>query len=107
MTDGYENASKEWSYDSVKALITQQREQYDWSFLFLGANIDAVDVGGRIGVPRDTSMTYNADDSRAVAGAYSMAGREMSKRRAGEAMSFSEEDRREASRGRKSRKSGR
>ncbi|MGB9306747.1 MAG: VWA domain-containing protein [Mycobacterium sp.] len=107
MTDGYENASKEWSYDSVKALITQQREQYDWSFLFLGANIDAVDVGGRIGVPRDTSMTYNADDSRAVAGAYSMAGREMSKRRAGDAMSFSEEDRREASRGRKSRKSGR
>jgi len=101
MTDGYENASKEWSWDSVKALITQQREEYDWSFLFLGANIDAVDVGGRIGVPLATSMTYNADDPQAVSAAYAMAGREMAKRRSGLEMGFSEEDRAEASRGTK------
>jgi hypothetical protein len=99
MTDGYENASKEWSYDSVKALITQQRDQYNWSFLFLGANIDAVDVGSRIGVPRATAMTYNSDDAAAVSTTYRRVAREMVRRRSGSEMSFSEEDRREARRG--------
>jgi hypothetical protein len=104
MTDGYENASTEWSYDGVKALITQQREQYNWSFLFLGANIDAVDVGGRIGVPANTAMTYDADNAEAVTGAYSMAGREMSRRRSGLEMGFSDEDRRAAGPGTKKRR---
>lgn len=45
MTDGMEKASQEWSWDRVAdALNTQQRKQYDWSFVFLGANIDAVRV---------------------------------------------------------------
>jgi hypothetical protein len=98
MTDGYENASKEWSYDSVKTLITQQREQYNWSFLFLGANIDAVDVGSRIGVPKAMAMTYNSNDSAAVSTTYTRAAREMARRRSGLEMSFSDEDRRAASR---------
>jgi hypothetical protein len=98
MTDGYENASKEWSYDSVKALITQQRDQYNWSFLFLGANIDAVDVGDRIGVPKAMAMTYNSNDSAAVSTTYTRAAREMARRRSGLEMNFSDEDRRAASR---------
>jgi hypothetical protein len=104
MTDGYENASKEWSYDSVKALIIQQQEQFNWSFVFLGANIDAVEVGRRIGVPLATSMTYNAKDSRAVSVAYTLTGREMAKRRSGLEMSFSDEDRSGASRGTRNKK---
>jgi hypothetical protein len=101
MTDGLENASKEWSYDSVKALITQQRDQYNWSFVFLGANIDAVDVGTRIGVPKSTAMTYNSLDPDAVSSTYATAAREMARRRSGLEMDFSDEDRREASRGSK------
>ena len=96
MTDGLENASKEWTYDGVKKLITQQREQYNWTFIFLGANIDAVDVGGRIGVPRATAMTYNADDDVAVHSAYSLAGSAMTHTRAGRAAEFTDEDRRQA-----------
>lgn len=46
MTDGHENASEKWTWEAVKALITQQREVYGWEFIFLGANIDAVEVGG-------------------------------------------------------------
>ena len=61
MTDGYENASVEWSWDAVAALITQQREQYNWKFIFLGANIDAEQVGVRMGVPLGNSMTYDTD----------------------------------------------
>jgi hypothetical protein len=99
MTDGFENASKEWSWDAVKALITRQREQYDWTFVFLGANIDAVDVGARIGAPQAAAMTYNSYVSDAVKGAYSMTSAAISGRRSGRDMDFFDEDRREAVRG--------
>jgi hypothetical protein len=93
MTDGYENASREWTYTGVKTLITQQREQYGWQFIFLGANIDAVHVGEQIGVPQATSMTYSPD---AVATTYTRAAREMTSARAGSPMGFTDEDRFEA-----------
>lgn len=96
MTDGMENASTEWTYEGVKALITQQREQYNWQFIFLGANIDAVDIGGRIGVPSATAMTYSADDEDAVRNTYRRSAREILYRRAGGEMGFSDEDRRAA-----------
>lgn len=96
MTDGYENASKEWSYESVKALITQQQEQYDWSFVFLGANIDAVDVGADLGVPQTTALTFDAADAEAVSATYAHVAREMVRRRSGADMAFSDEDRRQA-----------
>jgi hypothetical protein len=99
MTDGMENASQEWSWDRVKALITQQRKQYDWSFVFLGANIDALAVGSRIGVPHAASLTYNADDDGAVSTTYDRVAREMVRRRSGLEMAFSEEDRSKAIRG--------
>jgi hypothetical protein len=59
MTDGYENASEVWSWEAVKALITQQRQKYDWQFIFLGANIDALAVGSQIGVPTSSAMTFS------------------------------------------------
>jgi hypothetical protein len=96
MTDGLENASQEWSWDQVKALITQQREQYNWSFMFLGANVDAVEVGSRIGVPKGTALTYDTGDD-GVSAAYMLAGREMVSRRSGREMAFSDEDRHQAS----------
>lgn len=104
MTDGYENASREWSWEAVRALITQQRDQYSWNFIFLGANIDAVQVGGRIGVPMATAMTYSAHDDAAVHATYSSVGREMLSARSGRAMDFTDEDRRQ-SRGSPSTKS--
>ena len=61
MTDGMENASRHWSWDAVKRLITQQREVYGWEFIFLGANIDAVEVGMRMGVAADSALTFAAD----------------------------------------------
>jgi Mg-chelatase subunit ChlD len=59
ITDGLENASKEWSrlqvMDSVKA-----RADEGWHFTFLGANQDAIREGGGIGVPQASAMTYAA-----------------------------------------------
>lgn len=61
MTDGYENASREWTIDGVRALIAQQETQYSWDFVFLGANMDAVEVGENLGFRRGKSMTFDAD----------------------------------------------
>jgi len=95
MTDGHENASKEWSWDTVNALITQQREQYNWKFIFLGANINAVDVGSRIGVPMASAMTYSPD-AISVGSADASAGAAITRGRFGGGMDFTDEDRRRA-----------
>lgn len=60
LTDGHENASKEWTPDGVRDLIRQQEQVYSWEFLFLGANIDAVTVGQKLGFAADRSLTYGA-----------------------------------------------
>ena len=80
---------------SREGLIAQQREQYNWSLMFLGANIDAVEVRGRIGVPHITSLTYGTDGD-GVSVAYMLAGREMVIRRPGREMAFTEADRQQA-----------
>ncbi len=69
LTDGHENSSQEWTHEAVRALITQQQEQYSWNFLFLGANMDAVETGARMGFRRQDSITYAAAPA-AVAGVF-------------------------------------
>lgn len=57
-TDGMENSSIEFSHERVKKLIKQQREKYNWEFIFLGANIDAVNEAETIGIKRDDAYGY-------------------------------------------------
>ena len=59
-TDGYENASRIYSSDKVKQMISE-KEKLGWEFLFLGANIDAVETAERLGIRRDMAANYNAD----------------------------------------------
>ncbi len=61
ITDGYENSSREYSAEKVKALIKKQKEKYAWEFIFLGANIDAVETAGRYGISPDRAVDYVAD----------------------------------------------
>lgn len=61
ITDGMENASKEYSYDKIKKMIDRQKERYGWEFIFLGANIDAVETAGRFGIAEDRAANYHAD----------------------------------------------
>jgi hypothetical protein len=58
MTDGMENASREWSHAQVKQLIERQTNDYQWQFLYLGADQDAIEVGMSIGVDAGHSVTY-------------------------------------------------
>ena len=60
-TDGMENASREYTYDRLKAMIQRQKEKYGWEFLFLGANIDAAKEAARFGIGADRTANYHAD----------------------------------------------
>ena len=51
-TDGYENASRRYSYETVRGMIERQKEKYGWEFLFLGANIGA-----------DRAVNYKCDEA--------------------------------------------
>ncbi|MCR5059415.1 MAG: hypothetical protein K6A80_00130 [Saccharofermentans sp.] len=60
-TDGMENASRNYSSDKVKKMIERQKEKYGWEFLFLGANIDAVETAKSIGISEDRAAQYHND----------------------------------------------
>ena len=69
-TDGMENASRRYDSERVKQMIERQKtrygwehekEKYGWEFLFLGANIDAVETAGRFGIGADRAVDYHAD----------------------------------------------
>ena len=61
ITDGEENASRYYSAKKVKGMIERQKSRYGWEFLFLGANIDAVQTAGRFGISEDRAVNYNCD----------------------------------------------
>ena len=60
-TDGMENASRQYDSDTVKKMISRQEEKYGWQFLFVGANIDAVETASRIGIRKENAVDYFAD----------------------------------------------
>lgn len=60
MTDGLENASREFSSAAVKKLVSDAQENYGWKFIFMGANIDSVAEAGKIGIHKTGAMNYAA-----------------------------------------------
>ncbi len=60
-TDGYENASRRYDYDTVRRMIEHEKEKYGWEFLFLGANIDAAKEAARFGIDADRAANYKCD----------------------------------------------
>lgn len=62
-TDGMENASHCYTAEQVKRQIERQRVQYGWEFIFLGANIDAIETASRIGIDRRRAVNYHSDSA--------------------------------------------
>lgn len=64
ITDGYENASREYNYRNIKSIIEKKKENDKWNFIFLGANIVAEDFAESIGIDRDMAVTFkiNSDN---------------------------------------------
>lgn len=63
VTDGLENASREFSYAAIKQLITQQEQVYNWTFMYLGADQDAIAQGAQMGIAAGRSLTYGRGSS--------------------------------------------
>lgn len=90
VTDGYENNSKEWRQEAIKELIKQQEDEWGWTFTFLGADMDAVEVGATMGFKSDYSLSYD----KASIGATSMAlASNVTRTRGGDKTGYSAEER--------------
>ena len=61
ITDGMENASREFTYANVKQLIEYRKAEFSWEFIFLGANIDAAETAEHVGISRNRAQNYHAD----------------------------------------------
>ena len=62
-TDGMENASREFSYQKIKSMIDHQKSKYNWEFIFLGANIDAVEVASHLGIDKNRAQSFHNDSA--------------------------------------------
>ena len=71
-TDGMENASKNYSSDKVKEMIRRQEEKHGWEFIFVAANIDAVETAESIGIRRERAANYAHDKDGTEALYYAM-----------------------------------
>ena len=97
VTDGQENASGEYSGQTVKALITEKVSKHNWDVVFLGANQDAVMKAAELGINAGSAMTYDADGDGVLSASESVS-RYVRDRRQGNKTAFSPEERRRSSR---------
>lgn len=63
ITDGLENASKEFSSRQIRDMITLQKEKNGWEFLFLGANMDAISVAANYGIKESYAVSFHSDST--------------------------------------------
>ena len=66
ITDGMENASREYRTEQVKKLIEERKEKDNWEFLFLGANIDAIGAAQNIGIDSSRAVRFKSDKKGTV-----------------------------------------
>jgi len=60
-TDGMENSSREYTYEKIRKMVEKKKKKEHWEFIFLGANIDAIEVAGRFGVAANRAVRYECD----------------------------------------------
>ena len=82
-TDGMENASHRYTSDEVKKMVEKEKSKYGWEFLFLAANIDAVETAARYGIREDRAVRFH-NDRRGVALNYASVSATVGRMRASE-----------------------
>lgn len=94
MTDGLENASREFTREAIRSMIKHQEDKYSWQFVFMGANFDAVGEGQKFGINVMRAYSYNAT-SGGFAEAFGATSKNLRNYRSNLAvnMDFTEEDR--------------
>ena len=66
LTDGLENASRNYSKKSIGEIITNMEKEHNWKFLYLGANQDSFEVGSGIGINTTVDFDYSQEGCRNV-----------------------------------------
>ena len=61
-TDGLENASRNYTLQQVRKMVERQEKRYGWEFLFLGANMDAIQAASGLGIRPERAATYHCDE---------------------------------------------
>lgn len=92
ITDGLENASKEYGKAEVRALVERQRRDYRWEFLYLGANVDAFAEAGAMGIARECAAAYEPTPSGAHH-VFAVASAKLASHRRGAGIAFTEKER--------------
>lgn len=95
VTDGEENSSREYTTEAVKSLIEEQKNKYNWDFVFLAAGQDAIATGAGYGLSRGQTITF---DPKNIGGTMAMASTYVSNTRSAGVGSyeFTDEDRESA-----------
>lgn len=92
LTDGEENSSREYNLAKINEMISHQRNSHDWSFVFLGANQDAIANACKMGISTQSAITYTANNAGTGA-AFASASASMTSYRGGSIFVFSDADR--------------
>jgi hypothetical protein len=95
LTDGMENASKEYNLEKIGVMIREQRDKYNWDFVFLGANQDAVATAAAMSIPLPSAMSYSTSKA-GVAATMAAVSHYVGAARKGKAAAFSAEERESA-----------
>ena len=100
ITDGYENASREFDGNTIKQMIEHQTKIYNWEFVYLGANQDAITVANDMGIGRGQTLSYAAT-SRGTKSAFASISKGMTMKRTfkgldGQNMNYFNQDDRDA-----------
>jgi len=67
LTDGLENASKQYNLEKIGEMIREQRDKYNWDFVFLGANQDAIATAAAMSIPLPSAMSYSTSKAGVAA----------------------------------------
>lgn len=92
LTDGEENASRQYTMDAINRRITHQTRKYSWEFLFLGANQDAIATAAQMGIQAHSAATFAAHDDDLAAAQSSISDKVALARRASICCSLSEDE---------------
>jgi hypothetical protein len=95
LTDGMENASKEFSLDKIGEMTREQRDKFNWDFVFLGANQDAIATAAAMSIPLPSAMSYSTSKA-GIAATMAAVSHYVGAARGGKAAAFSAEDRESA-----------
>lgn len=93
VTDGFENASHEFDYQTIHQMIRDQEQIYNWTFLYMGADQDAIEQGAKMGIRAEQALSYTMGSSSQ---AYSAMSGSISRLRAARARGDSIDEARQA-----------